>query len=171
MASSEAQKVKEIIRDAGGEVIGRTRLQKIGYILFSAGLEDDFDFSYKHYGPFSDELANAAREAGLLGLITEKEQVANWGGSYSVFRASGQIPADVPAARRQVAKLAAKADAVALELAATALFLVNEGIADAWEETQRRKPEKADAGRLDAAKSLYEKLRAINTPHSLPEIV
>src|SRR5688572_980151 len=106
MARSEAQKVKEIIRDAGGEVIGRTRLQKIAYVLFAAGLENSFLFSYKHYGPFSEDLATAAREAGLLGLITEKEQVANWGGSYSVFRASGQTPTNVPLSRRRLAKLA-----------------------------------------------------------------
>jgi hypothetical protein len=27
------QKVADIIRDAGGKIVGRTRLQKIGYLL------------------------------------------------------------------------------------------------------------------------------------------
>ena len=62
------------------------------------------------------------------------------------------------------------ADAVELELAATALFLAKEGFPDPWTETARRKPEKADAGRLAKAKQLYDRLRAIQTPHPLPAL-
>ena len=55
-----------------------------------------------------------------------------------------------------------------LELAATAAFLASEGERDPWHETARRKPEKA--ARLDDAKKLYQRLRAISLPVPLPEI-
>jgi hypothetical protein len=63
-----------------------------------------------------------------------------------------------------------KADAVELELAATAAYLAFEGHPDPWGETKRRKPEKSDSGRLDNAKRLYESLRRIQTPQPLPSI-
>jgi hypothetical protein len=70
-----------------------------------------------------------------------------------------------------LAAITAGADAVELELAATALFLANEGWDDPWRETARRKPEKADGGRIEKAKFLYEKLAAVETPRRLPAIV
>jgi len=63
-----------------------------------------------------------------------------------------------------------KADAVELELAATAAFLAIEGIPDPWGETARRKPEKAEGGRLLKAKQLYSRLRQISTLKDLPNI-
>jgi hypothetical protein len=40
-----------IVRDAGGHIVGRTRLQKIAFMLEPAGLGGGFPFRYKHYGP------------------------------------------------------------------------------------------------------------------------
>ncbi|WP_156938181.1 hypothetical protein [Mesorhizobium sp. WSM3626] len=171
MSRAEAQIAREIIRDAGGRVVGRTRLQKIAYVLSASGLYNSFTFSYKHYGPFSEELATAAREAKLLGLVDETEQMAAWGGSYSIFHVNADIPAEVPQARLGLARLAAQADAIALELAATALFLSKEGIDDPWEETERRKPEKADQVHLQAAKDLYLQFRQIPAPEPWPNIL
>lgn len=62
------------------------------------------------------------------------------------------------------------ADAVELELAATAAFLAYERFPDPWAETARRKPEKAESGRLERARQLYERLRQIQTPQQLPAI-
>lgn len=171
MSRAEAQRAQEVIRDAGGRVVGRTRLQKIAYILTASGLDNTFSFSYKHYGPFSEELATAAREAQLLGLVNETEHVAGWGGSYSVFQVNqAAAPEGVSEARLSLARLAAQADAAALELAATALFLSKEGVAHPWEETERRKPEKATQGRLQAAKALYQQFRQIVAPEPWPNI-
>jgi uncharacterized protein len=66
--------------------------------------------------------------------------------------------------------MAAKADPIELELAATAVFISLEGRPNPWSETKKRKPEKAAAGRLEKARSLYEKLGQIQTPVSLPQI-
>ena len=36
--------------------------------------------AYRRYGPFSEELASGARDANALGLFSEKERPATWGG-------------------------------------------------------------------------------------------
>jgi uncharacterized protein len=161
--------VADIVRDAGGQVVGRTKLQKLTYVLVASGLEDKLQFLYKHYGPYSEAIASASREANLLGMIKEKEEQTTWGGSYSVYTSVAQRPDTVSAARVELCQIATAADAVELELAATALFLTKEeGRTDAWSETERRKPDKASNGRLDKAKALYQKLAAIDTPVRLP---
>jgi uncharacterized protein len=170
MSKDLALRMAAIVRDAGGQVVGRTKLQKLTYLLSYSGLEGDLSFSYKHYGPYSEAVSGAARDAHLLGLLCEREERASWGGTYSIYDADGQPNPDVPAARIELARIAAAADAVELELAATALFLQNEGRTDAWSETERRKPEKAANGRLAKAKVLYQRLSEVVTPNRLPAL-
>ena len=170
MSVVNAERAARIVQDAGGEIIGRARLQKTAYLLKIAGLEDGFSFVYKHYGPFSEDLADAARDAGLLGLLRESEERAAWGGRYSVFSVDGATGADGPPARRELAREAAASDAIELELAATAVYLAGEGCADPWTETERRKPQKAEDGRIERAKALLRRLAAIAAPQPLPQI-
>src|SRR5258708_12172064 len=82
----EARRVAAIIRDAGGRVVGRTRLQKMAFILEASGLGSGFPFIYKHYGPYSEELSSASRTGAILGLLNETEAPASWGGSFSTFQ-------------------------------------------------------------------------------------
>ncbi len=171
MSTVNALKAAEIVRDSGGRVIGRTKLQKIAYLLSVSGLEDGLSFVYKHYGPYSEDLATGARDANLLGLLTETEQQASWGGTYSTYVVREQPDSAVSPVRRRLAAAAVDADAIELELAATALFLAKEGSSDPWTETARRKPEKAANGRIDKARELYRKLSAIETPVPWPAIV
>jgi uncharacterized protein len=166
-----AETVAQIVSDAGGELIGRTRLQKVTYLLAITGQEDAPSFVYKHYGPYSEQVASAVHEAALKGLISEHKNRAHWGGMYSIFRTEHDIPRSADINRVNFVKIAAKADAIELELAATAVFLVlSEDYPNAWEETEIRKPEKADGGRLDRAKELYAKLSAIPSRIRLPDI-
>lgn len=167
---NEAQKAAEIVRDAGGHIVGRTRLQKIAYILEAAGLGAGFPFRYKHYGPYSEQLAEAAQTARIVGMLCEQEMTATWGGLYSTYHSL--LPQDFrsPEARRRLAQELVEVDAVELELAATALFLASERFDDPWGETARRKPDKADGGRLQCARQLYQRLRTIPTPRQLPPI-
>ncbi|MGE3144923.1 MAG: hypothetical protein AB7K35_05000 [Pseudorhodoplanes sp.] len=161
--------VVQVIMDAGGEVVGRTKLQKTAYLLTLAGFENRFRFGYKHYGPFSEDLADAADLATAFELISERQQEASWGGTYSIYSA----PADEPSAhpsRVRLAREAAKSDAILLELAATAAYLFQEGKRQPWAETARRKPDKAADNRLDRAKGLYAQLRAASD-NALPDIV
>lgn len=165
-----AHRAAAIVRDAGGHIVGRTKFQKIGFFLEAAGVGSGFPFRYKHYGPYSEQLAAATQHAAALKLLVENEAVANWGGQYSTFYT--QMPPDTFShpARARLAQEMVNADAVELELAATAAFLAYEGFADPWNETARRKPEKAEGGRLERAKQLYSRLRQVPTPHPLPAI-
>ena len=52
-------KAAAIVRDAGGRLVGRTRLQKVAYLTQLAGFAGDFPFEYRHYGPYSEDLAEA----------------------------------------------------------------------------------------------------------------
>lgn len=163
-----------MVDDAGGQLVGRTRLQKVAYLTQLAGFPVGFEFEYRHYGPFSEELATAMEIAGGLGLVQEEERRADWGGRYSVYRSHGKTGADNM--RTRFVSAAAKIDAVELELAATAAFLFAvEGIGrvqpgDPWVQTAQLKPEKAIDGRLDRARAAYNKLRVLSTPVPLPPI-
>ena len=167
-SKSNAEKVATIVAAAGGKLVGRTRLQKLAYLLELAGLGEGFQFLYRHYGPYSEELALATRDATLMGVLEETENPAAWGGTYSIYKTSHTA---TDAALLSFAKIAADANAVELELAATAAFLSQEGNADPWDETARRKSNKADAGRLQKAKELYRKFAQVNTPTALPAIL
>lgn len=171
MATVTAQKVADIVRDAGGVIVGRTRLQKVSYLLVATGLEDGLPFIYKHYGPYCEPLANSARDADLLGLVTEEEHAASWGGTYSIYRVNGGVSNQQATSRQQLAFEAANADAIVLELAATAVFLKKEeAVSDPWSETERRKPEKATPERVAEAKALLQRLDAIPVPQRLPQV-
>jgi uncharacterized protein YwgA len=159
-----------IIQDAGGDLVGRTRLQKVAYLMKLAGFGEEFDFEYRHYGPFSEDLARGMDIAVAFGQVNEVEQQAAWGGRYSVF--SLKKPAGpTDSTRAAFVQKAKKVNAVELELAATAAFLfVVEKMEDPWAETIRRKPEKAKDGRLARAQAAYEDLRNMKTPRTLPAL-
>ena len=162
---NDSEKVRNIIADAGGRIIGRTKLQKITYLLEAAGVGDNFHFEYHRYGPYSEDLARAVSIAGMMGDISEKEVSAKWGGSYSIYT-TPTLPQE-DGIRQRLARTAVEANAVVLELAATAAYFAVNGGSDPWEETKARKPDKAAAGRLEEAKELYGKLRGISKelPH------
>jgi uncharacterized protein YwgA len=163
-----SRRIAQIIRDAGGQIVGRTKLQKTAYLLFLAKFESTFQFGYKYYGPYSEALASAADLAAAFDIIIEDKKQASWGGTYSVYQKSeGQESAD--RIRVALTQTAANSDAVLLELAATAAYLATEGRPRPWAETARRKPDKAADDRLTRSKGLYRELRAISD-NRLPDI-
>ena len=166
------EKAAQIIADAGGRIVGRTRLQKAAYLLELAQLGDGFHFSYNHYGPYSEELASAVRTAEAFDLISVKERPASWGGSYSIFEVDENKRKVGSAERAKLLSLANTFSAIELELAATAAYLsAVEEHEDPWGETNRLKPEKAGGGRLERAQAAYQKLLQADTTGSLPKIV
>ncbi|MCX7382619.1 MAG: hypothetical protein NT133_14655 [Alphaproteobacteria bacterium] len=164
------------VREAGGQLVGRTRLQKVAYLTQLAGFGDDLDFEYRHYGPFSEDLATGMEIAAGLGMIKEEEKRAEWGGRYSVYQTTEQTPPAVDATRSAFVAAAAKIGAIELELAATAAFLfVTEGCdgspgKDPWQRTAELKPDKAANGRLELAKLAYRGLAKLKTHQPLPAI-
>lgn len=165
--ADRVKRVESIIRDAGGQVIGGTKLQKIAYLLELADLGGGYNFRYHYFGPYSEELATETKMAWAFDVIEKEERPSTWGGTYSVFRARGD---HTEGPRSALAQAASEMDAVELELAATAAFLSTQGYADPWEETRRRKPDKATKDRMRAAKAAYQRLRRINVPRQLPDI-
>ncbi|MFN3077119.1 MAG: hypothetical protein ABT940_09615 [Alphaproteobacteria bacterium] len=164
-------KAAEIVRDAGGTIVGRTKLQKVACLLELAGLGAGFRFQYHYYGPYSEELTDEIRLADAFGLVVEQEKLTEWGSPYSIYTATAAAGHPDTGIRAAFAKEAAKAGSIELELAATAAFLAHEHPKDAWEETERRKPDKAAEGRLEKAKEVYKRLFELDTPTKLPQIV
>lgn len=169
MQEARTQLIAGIIHDAGGEVIGSTRLHKIAYLLEVAGCGDGFRFHFRNYGPYSDEVAAAAVTGALLGDLSEEERTADWGGKYAVYSANLEDHGNAPTSRQELAKIAAQASAIELDLAATAVYLSLKEYPDPWGETRRRKPDLA-RGQLSKAKKLLKKLKAVEVPTPLPDI-
>lgn len=164
--------VATLLKAAGGELVGRVRLQKVTYLLDQLGLKSGFHYDYHHYGPFSRDLDNAVADAEAFGLVEEQfahRQVD--GARYSVFRLkhdSEALPRRIgqldQATLERLLQTFAAANVTVLELAATANWLSEEeGRADWREELRRRKGSKADGGRLEAALDL---LRQVGLPPS-----
>lgn len=175
MTSDAKTSAARIIQDAGGELVGRTRLQKVAFLLSLAEFDDSFTFEYRHYGPFSEDLADAIEIASILGPIHEEERVADWGGRYSVYTLTQEVaPPDEQ--RSAFVRKAKEINAVELELAATAAYLFTyEGIGSSapgnpWHETARRKPTKAAEGRLERALAAYNELRQVPAIKQLPDL-
>ena len=166
-------KAAALVKDAGGRLVGRTRLQKVAYLMQLAGFADDFAFDYRHYGPYSEELAEAMEIAVGLKIVQEDKRASASGATYSIYCTGAGAADDV---RAPFIKAAADTSAIELELAATAAYLYIEegrrggGGRDAWAITAKRKPGKAADGRLKRAKVAYKKLRRLAPPETLPPI-
>ena len=167
----DRQKAAEIVRDAGGKIIGRTRLQKVTYLLELAGLGEGFYFEYRHYGPYSEDLARAIDSAIAFELVNEEELPAVWGGLYSIYTATERAGSRPVNLRCEFAEKAASVGSIELELAATAAYIaVKKRRENPWEETALQKPEKTGDGRLERAREAYRALRAMPTPTALPAL-
>ena len=153
--------ITSIVSTAGGRVVGRTRLQKIAYLLAATCENTSFDFEYKHFGPFSSDLAQAVDFAQLAGVLQEENRPASWGGTYSIYQTSENC--NFGGAEEAVVELANRTDSVVLELAATAIFL-SKDYSNPWDETKKRKSSKASDARITSAKDFIASLNNIDTP-------
>lgn len=171
MSDVKVDEVVNIIRDAGGKIVGRTRLQKIAYLLSATGLDDNFRFAYKHYGPFSEQLASSAKIGALFGELIERQDQTAWGATYSIYSVDKAEETGKADSRHSLASIAVDSDSVELELAATAVFLFHDGYPTPWEETAQRKPEKSTPARLANAKKLLEKLSNVEVPIPIPDVL
>lgn len=169
MNNASPADIRDLVVSAGGQLVGRTRLQKAAFLLECMGLGYGFSFAYHHYGPYSEDVALAAEDAVALALVEEERRAAAWGGSYSIYRANASSRSG-DAARRKALTVIANAPAIPLELAATAVFLADEGTSQPWEEVVVRKSSKATPENLAQAKAVYEQLQGIAAPRALPRI-
>ena len=142
--------VVNLIKLNDRELIGRTRLQKEAYLLDRCGAEFGLSFTYYYYGPYSFDLADGWEDARAEGRIEISEEPGRYGVPYSIFKLkeSGGAPDSLgnmsaAAARAKLRRMAGISDIV-LELAATIVYLKEEGYGEQTiEELKIRKPLKA----------------------------
>ncbi len=165
--------VTDMVTLNGGELVGRTRLQKQAYLLDRCGANFGLRFTYHYYGPYCFELAAGVDDARAEGRVNIEEKPGRHGVPYAIFRPGpesngehsdclGGLTADQ--ARDLLRNMKQVSDAV-LELAATIVFLRDE-----WryfgkdkgrspvEETKARKPLKATEKRIAEALALLRNL-------------
>jgi uncharacterized protein YwgA len=170
MTEPGPREAAKIVETAGGRIVGRTRLQKVGCLLELAGARYGFKFTYHLFGPYSERLNIAASDAEALDLFDVEECVASWGGRYSIYKMTAHSADEIPSSLRTIAKTAADADSIELELAVTAAFLAANGVEAPWEEVVALKKSKATSDHLAHAKDLYKKLARDDLPVRLPAI-
>ncbi len=161
-----------IVRDAGGEIVGGHRMQAAAYLLEAAGLGDGFHFHYTNTCPYCEPLDDLAHRALLRKELSVEKCVADWGGTYWIYRVDGLPGDDVPPARVELATLAAKSDAIALAVASSAIFVkLNDTYDDTWAEMLNRRPHMLEGERMENAKGLLRKLARLPVPVPLPDLL
>jgi uncharacterized protein len=145
---------------AGGELVGRIRLQKVIYLLDHLGMNSGASFEYYHYGPYSEAVSDAVTDAKFWGHLNEAVsfRVAD-GAPYSSFKTENQPPTQIGELSAENAKLYldkfAGQTSTVLELAATVHWLAfKEERADWRDEIEVRKVGKTSNGRLEKALAL-----------------
>ena len=146
------------------KLVGRVRLQKIAYLLQKLGLKEAqaLDFSYHHYGPYSEQVDSARWFADAAGLIEETRARRKLdSATYSIFE-MGNAAKDLPEFPAEFAIKVqdwAQRDPIVLELAATVHWLAAEEKVEDWKkELRRRKTWKVENGRLEKALELLKEL-------------
>lgn len=119
--------------DEVGELRGRVRLQKLGYLLQQSGFAPlaRTEFSYHHYGPYSDQLAGTLEKAVVSDLIREVEQRSDGGHRHYIYQPNSEhpdraylelTPSELTQLRR-ITELTRWTKWRTLELAATVVYL------------------------------------------------
>ncbi len=149
----------------GHKLASRVRLQKTVYLLQALGFNNNLQFQYYHFGPYSRELDVALAEAHESNLVCESQaRRQSDGATYSLFEArpNNKHVSFGKLTQQRAQELIAKfttTNVTVLELAATAHWLNNaEKIADWHTEIVRRKGVKTENGRLERAIELLTEL-------------
>lgn len=158
--------VPSLILAAGGEIVGKVRVQKMVYLLEQMGVGSGYSFEYRYYGPYSEDLADQIVEDAIFGrLNAETRRRQTDGVPYAVYSAthSGDgEPIDGALAQEQVRSALQEMQqqsSTVLELAATIHWLSEvEGYENWPEELVNRKGAKADLGRDKKALDLLWRL-------------
>ena len=148
----------------GGTLTGRTRLQKMAYLLQRCGAALELSFTYHYYGPYSFELAEGWEDARAAVRIEIDELPGQYGVPYSVFRLKQRESVhnlgdlSIADAQKHLGRMGSVSDTV-LELAATMVYLREEGYEEGViEELKTRKPLKATEERIGKAANLLTNL-------------
>ena len=158
-----SEDVAYVIMLNGGKLVGKTRLQKIFYLLEAKKVGYGIDFDYVHFGPFSAELAQGAEDATSAGLIDAESKLGYHEVPYVIYelknfdekKPGGKLDKE----RLRAIEIMKGYSALELEIAATAVYLRENGFSDNFiEELKIRKPQKATPERINKAQSLIRSL-------------
>ncbi|PWB83480.1 MAG: hypothetical protein C3F11_06410 [Methylocystaceae bacterium] len=161
--------VPSLIVAAGGELVGKIRLQKVVYLLDQMGLSSGFSYEYHHYGPYSEDLADKVEDEVVFRRIEAAQgRRLSDGVPYVIYRANApgsgeRLDSHMTAGMvRDALQEMQRRSATVLELAATMHWLaVTEGFADWSTELVRRKGAKTLNGRKEEA---FELLGTLGLP-------
>ncbi|MFA7262504.1 MAG: hypothetical protein WC068_05730 [Caulobacter sp.] len=165
--------IASVVAFAGGEIVGRVRLQKEVYLLDQLGLKSGFSYSYHHYGPYSADLVDAVDGAKAFRLVEEQTRHRKSDGvPFSVYCKGSALDAALSElggmSSVEVERLLGimqGRSATVLELAATIHWLrTKEGLRDWRPELVRRKGIKTEGGRIEEALQLLRTL-ALHSEH------
>jgi len=159
-----------------GCVEGRTKAQKIFYLLQSKGYPTHLDYFLHYYGPYSEDLASSLRFAASSVLVGETPRKVGSDSQRFDYDAAQAGKDLVAALEREIiapelvdktkkycdlARNLNAENATVLELAGTILYFENErGCSrdEACEKVRKMKPGKADKPNMDAATRLLQGL-------------
>jgi uncharacterized protein YwgA len=156
--------VDEIVAANGGEIVGKTRLQKTVYLLDTVGLNSNYSYDYLHYGPFSMQLARDAEDAVIFGKLKYEERPGHHLVPYSVFKTDKTPEARIGKLTleraREYLQLLNKYSSIELEVAATITYFqgLKYSKEQSVDETKMRKPLKATQKCIDRALELLDNL-------------
>ena len=161
--------IPSLVVAAGGEIVGKIRLQKVVYLLDQMGLNSGFAYEYFHYGPYSEDLAEQVEDDVIFGhLAANQRRRVSDGVPYVAYSAESSGDGEAPESRMSATRLRSalvemeRRSATVLELAATIHWLaVVESISDWKTELVRRKGAKTNNGR---DKQAFELLRMLGLP-------
>jgi len=109
------------------KIKGKKRLQKLAFLLKTAGAKCNVRFDIRDYGPFSREIAAAAQFLALKGRIDEAEEPIGASGTFvTVYKAQSTLDGKVgllPEKYKQILRRLDNYPTVDLEVAATFQFL------------------------------------------------
>ncbi len=161
-----------IVSAAGGELRGRIKLQRTAYLLDLGGFGCGYEFDYRRYGPYSEELARDANYTHLFYDFKDEKNRSEGGGIYSVFKTGVEYQPMMEGedVYKKLVTIANGASSIILEMTAEAAYFAAEGEQDPWEKTRERNPFSAPNGGLKKAKELYKRFKALPLPRPLPDI-
>ncbi|MDI4235892.1 hypothetical protein OZ411_24070 [Bradyrhizobium sp. Arg237L] len=168
--------VPSLVIAAGGEIVGKIRLQKVVYLLDRMGLDSGFSYEYYHYGPYSEDLAEKIEDDIVFGhLHASQRRRLSDGVPYVAYSAEAEGDGDKADAHMPIGRIRTalaemqRHSSTVLELAATIHWLaVVEGISDWKTELVRRKGAKTGNNR---ALKAFELLRTLGLPPAVGSAV
>jgi uncharacterized protein YwgA len=148
------------------KIKGKKRLQKLAFLLKTAGAKCDVHFDIRDYGPFSREIATAAQFLALKGRVVETEEPIGASGTFvTVYKVQANSDGTIrPLAEKykQILRRLDRYPTVDLEVAATFQFFRATGLAPeaARKKTIELKPVKASPQVMRNVNKILESIYA-----------